>query len=80
MNVRDRIPEGLRDEALKTVLRLSQAEILEPYLTQRISKEGAVLEVSVISTALVNEEGEMYAVATTERLREPDKGSEGVAQ
>ena len=70
MNVRDRIPEGLREEALARVHQLSQAEILEPYLTQRITKDGAVLEVSMTSTALVNEAGLMYAIATTERARE----------
>jgi PAS domain S-box-containing protein len=75
MNVRDRIPEGLREQALAQIHQLSQAEILKPYRTQRITKEGAVVEVSMISTALVNEAGQMYAIATTERPREsaPDQ-------
>lgn len=67
MNVRDRIPEALRQGALDTIKKLSQAEILEPYLTQRLAKGGAVVEVSLISTALVDEGGKMYAIATTER-------------
>ena len=67
MNVRDRIPEGLREEALARLAQLSRAEILAPYLTQRITKDGAVREVSIISTALVNAAGNMYAIATTER-------------
>jgi len=67
LNVRDRIPEGLRAEALAMLAQLSRAEILEPYLTQRLTKAGAVVEVSIISTALVNEAGQMYAIATTER-------------
>jgi hypothetical protein len=29
-----------------------------------------VVEISMISTALVNEAGQMYAIATTERLAE----------
>jgi two-component system CheB/CheR fusion protein len=69
MNVRDRIPEGLRKEALAKLNQLSRAEILEPYLTQRITKAGAVKEVSIISTALMNEAGQMYAIATTERVK-----------
>jgi two-component system CheB/CheR fusion protein len=69
MNSRDLIPEGLREEALAKMNQLSQAEILEPYRTERITKEGAVLEVSMISTALVNEVGQVYAIATTERPR-----------
>jgi two-component system CheB/CheR fusion protein len=70
MNVRDRIPGHLRKEALAKLQQLSQAEILEPYLAQRIAKDGSVLDVSIISTALVNEAGQNYAIATTERLRE----------
>jgi len=67
MNVRDRIPEGLREGALATLAKLSRAEILEPYLTQRLAKGGSSVDVSIISTALVKEGGEMYAIATTER-------------
>jgi two-component system, chemotaxis family, CheB/CheR fusion protein len=67
MNARDRIPPELRAGAMDKLHQLSQAEILEPYLTRRITKAGKSVEVSVISTALLNEAGEMYAVATTER-------------
>ncbi|MEO8007679.1 MAG: chemotaxis protein CheB [Betaproteobacteria bacterium] len=67
MNVRERIPEALREKALTTLRQLSQAEVLEPYRTQRISNQGVVMAVSIISTALLNESGEMYAIATTER-------------
>jgi two-component system CheB/CheR fusion protein len=69
MNACDRIPEGLREEALVKVHQLSQTEILQPYQTQRICKDGTVLEVSLTSTALVNEAGQVYAIATTERAR-----------
>jgi two-component system CheB/CheR fusion protein len=67
MNIRDRIPEGLRKNALAKIVQLSRAKILEPDLTRRIAKDGSIVEVSVISTALVNEDGVMYAIATTER-------------
>jgi len=67
MNVRDRIPEGLREGALATLAQLSRAEILAPYLTQRLAKDGSSVDVSIISTALLKEGGEMYAIATTER-------------
>ncbi len=72
MNVRDRIPEGLREEALAKVHQLSRAEILEPYLDQRTAKDGTVVVVSMVSTALVNEAGQMYAIATTERASARD--------
>ena len=67
MNVRVRIPEAFRDKALSTLRQLSQDEVLEPYRTQRINKQGVVMAVSIISTALLDESGEMYAIATTER-------------
>lgn len=74
MNVRDRIPEGLREEALAKLHQLSRAEILEPYRTKRITKDGNVVEVWMTSTALLNEAGQMYAIATTERTRESKLG------
>jgi len=70
MNVRDRIPDALRKDALAKAHALSLAGILEPYRTQRITKEGAVVEVWMTATALMNEVGQMYAIATTERSGE----------
>ena len=69
MNVRDRIPAGLHEQALAKVHQLSQAETLEPYLTQRIAKDASLKDVSLTSTALVNESGLVYAIATTERAK-----------
>ena len=69
MNVRDRIPAALHDQALARVHQLSQAETLETYQTQRICKDGSLKEVSLTSTALVNASGLMYAIATTERAK-----------
>jgi two-component system CheB/CheR fusion protein len=68
-NVHDRIPEPLRAAALATLVQLSQSEILAPERTQRLTKTGQIVEVSIISTALVDEAGQMYAIATTERLK-----------
>ncbi len=68
MNVRDRIPTDLRAESLARVHELSLAGVLRPYQTQRITRDGKVVEVSMISTALVDEAGKVYALATTERL------------
>ena len=66
-NVRDRIPPELRAEALAKLAQLSRAEILEPHHTERITKAGGRIKVSVISTALLNESGQVYAISTTER-------------
>ena len=70
MNVRDRIPEALRKDELAKVHQLSLAEIMKPYCTQRLTQEGAIVEVWMTATALRNEAGELYAIATTERTRE----------
>ena len=71
MNVHDRIPTAQRTQALARLAQLSQAKILEPYRTQRLTQDGAMIEVSMISTALLNETGQMYAIATTERAIGP---------
>ena len=68
MNVRDRIPKAQQAKALGRVRELSESAILAPYQTQRLAKDGKVLNVSLHSTALINESGDVYAIATTERL------------
>jgi two-component system CheB/CheR fusion protein len=79
MNVRDRIPKAFRKDALAKLHQLSQAEILEPYLTHRIAKDGSIIAVSITSTALMNETKRMYAIATTERPRDPKVGDHPAA-
>lgn len=69
MNARDRIPKSLQKDAIVKEFELSQAEILEPYRTQRLTKDGSVLEVWITATALLNEDGNVHAIATTERAR-----------
>jgi two-component system CheB/CheR fusion protein len=67
MNTRERIPPEQRKDAMVKVHDLGLAGILAPYRTQRLTKTGAVVEVSMISTALINAAGEVYAISTTER-------------
>jgi hypothetical protein len=47
--------------------KLGQSELLEPYRTQRVAKDGTVKKVMIVSTALVNEAGQVYAISATER-------------
>ena len=70
MNTAVRIPAELREKALERVHQLSQAHVLEPCLTHRITKDGSVVEISLTSTALIDSAGKMYAIATTERLQQ----------
>jgi two-component system CheB/CheR fusion protein len=67
MNIIDLVPESLREEALQRVQQLGRSEVLEPHRTQRIAKGGRVVEAWITATALVNDAGQVYAVATTER-------------
>jgi two-component system CheB/CheR fusion protein len=67
MNVRDMVPEDRRKESLSIVKQLSGAEVLEPYQSQRIAKDGRIVEVSLTATALLDEIGQVYAISTTER-------------
>jgi two-component system CheB/CheR fusion protein len=67
MNTRDRIAPDRREEELARLNQLGRAEILEPYETQHLSKQGEVVNVRIIATALLDAAGQIYAVATTER-------------
>ncbi len=67
MNVRSLIPEALREQALQRLTEMSRAPLIEPYRTERLTKQGAKIEVAITSTALLGENGQIYAVATTER-------------
>ncbi|MEI6669906.1 MAG: chemotaxis protein CheB [Acidobacteriota bacterium] len=67
MNVRDRIPLEHRADEVAIVVRLAESTVLEPYRTQRLGSDGTSVEVWITATALINETGRMYAIATTER-------------
>jgi len=67
MNAKDRIPADISEAALAQIHQLSQAKTLAPYQTQRLCKDGTVLNICLTVTALANEAGQMYALATTER-------------
>jgi two-component system CheB/CheR fusion protein len=79
LNVRDRIPPLLRDDALVTLREFDRYRIPEPYHTQRLTRSGAVLEVSVTATALLDASGQIYAMATTERVRDAPAHASGEA-
>jgi two-component system CheB/CheR fusion protein len=68
MNLSDRLPKDLHAEEMTTLTHLACEESLAPHDTRRTTKSGDVLNVRVIATALINEAGQLYAIATTERL------------
>ena len=67
MNISNLIPESRKEEELATLKKLSHAEVMEPYRTQRFAKDGRIVEVWLSATPLLNEAGEVYSIATTER-------------
>ena len=69
MNIRDFIPDGLQEESLAKIEQLSRAGTLKSYRTQRLAKDGTIMNVWMTSSALVNEAGQMYAIATTGRAK-----------
>ena len=73
LNLRDRTPAADQAEEMGRMTRVIHGEIIEPYRAQRLTKTGAVVEVTVVSTALSHESGETYAVATTERAGEREE-------
>jgi len=78
MNIRSLIPKSRREEELAVLKKLSQAEVLKPYRTQRLSKDGRIVEICLTVTSLVNEANEIYAISTIEReIKFENKKKEG---
>jgi two-component system CheB/CheR fusion protein len=71
MNLSDRVPPALREEAMGQLAQLSAGKVFEMQQTQRLTQSGQVVNIWLLTTALVNEAGTIYAVATTERIRQP---------
>ncbi|MDA3897510.1 MAG: PAS domain-containing protein [Desulfobacteraceae bacterium] len=67
MKISDMIPEGLVEKTTVEIRQLSQIDILKPYPSKRIAKDGRIVEVMLTASLLVNDSGKAYAVSTTER-------------
>ncbi|MEY3897613.1 MAG: hypothetical protein RLZZ214_3134, partial [Verrucomicrobiota bacterium] len=69
MNLRDRVPADLREDALATVIELGKNENFISCDTQRLHKEGRIVNITMVCSALLDQAGQMYAIATAERKR-----------
>lgn len=67
LNLRDRTPTSRREQALDELHSAARPSGLAPHRTQRLTRSGAVLDIWLTATALVDDHGRQYAVATTER-------------
>ena len=74
MHVRERIPQAERGEALARLSELVRHPMLVPVRAVRLTRDGRQLEVTVTATVLVNQAGQPYAIATTERAVPPASG------
>jgi two-component system CheB/CheR fusion protein len=69
LTIQQRVPEALIEASMLRLRQLCQAQVLGPLETQRLTRSGTVLNVSLIATALMDAKGVVYAISTTERLR-----------
>ncbi len=67
MNIRDLMSESDCDLALTALKQEGSKGVLKPQIINRMAKGGGSLPVSIILSALVNDAGETYAIASTER-------------
>src|SRR5665811_216053 len=72
MNISSLIPASRKEGELVTLKKLSHSEVMEPYRTQRLTRDGRIMDVWLTATSLVNESNEIYAIATTEREIKPE--------
>ncbi len=61
------IPEEQRNDYLKMMTALRKGELVASFETQRISRDGSKKMIWLTATALINEQRQPYAIATTER-------------
>ena len=67
MNVSRIVPDNKKEETLVLLKKLIQAEAPKPCRTKRLTKDGRIVDVWMTATPLVNADGEVYSIATTER-------------
>ncbi|UMZ73785.1 CheR family methyltransferase [Natranaerofaba carboxydovora] len=78
MNISNTIPSSRKVETMKMIKNIALNEKIEPYETKRLTKEGNVIDIILTATALVDQEGTPYALATTERCLKIGGDSNGL--
>ena len=67
MNVAHVAPPGIKKKEMEYLERIASGEIVESFETQRISKNGKVLDIWLVVTCLKDDSGIIDSIATTER-------------
>jgi len=67
MNISRIIPEHKQDEMLSLTERVLNGESIEFFETQRLTKDGSILDISLTATMLRDQAGKPFGITTTER-------------
>ncbi|MFC1565265.1 CheR family methyltransferase, partial [candidate division KSB1 bacterium] len=67
MNIREVIPQGERGNTIQLIKDIFKGNDIQPFKTQRISKEGVMIDVAVTATKLVDNKGQITGISTIER-------------
>ena len=66
-NIRDLVPKEEQEKTLKLLQSFQKREVIHSVETQRVAKDGSILDVLLTVTPLFGKAGEVIAIATTER-------------
>jgi two-component system CheB/CheR fusion protein len=67
MQQKDRIPNELQEKDVKKIAELCNSKILQTYKTKRLKKDGSKINIHIVSSPLIDSDGNTYAITTTER-------------
>ena len=67
MNIDQIIPADKKSEGLEYLVRIASGECIESFETQRITKDGKILDISLVLTCLKDDSGVIDSIATTGR-------------
>ncbi|MBL7188992.1 MAG: PAS domain S-box protein [Phycisphaerae bacterium] len=66
MNIRQLIPEHKRNEVVALISRLNKGEEVRSFETQRLAKDGRLIDIWITVTVLTDDAGNPLGIATTE--------------
>jgi PAS domain S-box-containing protein len=77
MNIRELVPEDLRETPSQMMQSIQKGEDIHGVEAQRLTKDGAIIDVLLTVTPLFNKSGRVIFIATTERNISQRKETEG---
>lgn len=73
MNILDMVPENRKKETMEFMESLKKGSVVGLQRTQRITKQGNIVDIQLTVSRLVDDQGKPYKIATTERLLDDDQ-------